>query len=159
MPASVLVVFVWWFAQGRFMITTCSKIGHIKIPFSGNVMHPLAGSPFWWGWNISEKPLSQVEMDWNSAHIQSQSWEAYVAHSANLNSRHTARTWAHQVERASISYIWPSSQPRLSRVGLFIECLPYEIQHAHCCESQSKESYLSFKGNIILFWEKTCSKN
>ena len=39
MPASVLVVFVWWFAQGRFMITTCSRIGHFKIPFIGNVTH------------------------------------------------------------------------------------------------------------------------
>ena len=42
----------------------------------------------------------------------------------------------------------------LSRVDLFIECLAWEIQHAHCCESQSKQSYLSVKGNMILFVAK-----
>ena len=38
-----------------------------------------------------------------------------------------------------------------NRVDLFIDRLPWEIQHAHHCKSQSKQSYLSLKGNMGRF--------
>ena len=35
------------------------------------------------------------------------------------------------------------------RVYLFRERLPWEIQQAHCCKSQSKQSHVSVEGNMI----------
>ena len=44
-------------------------------------------------------------------------------------------------------------------VDLFIERLTRETQQAHCCQSQSKRSYLSVKGNMILFAGEPVPKN
>ena len=50
-----------------------------------------------------------------------------------------------------------ASESTLSRVDLFIERLPWEIQYTCFCKSQSKQSYLRVKGNMILLARKTCS--
>ena len=70
------------------------------------------------------------------------------------------QTWnigKQELIKGSLYLPYLASESTLSRVDLFIEHLPWEIQHAHCCKSQSKQSYLSVKGIMILFAGKTCS--
>ena len=59
--------------------------------------------------------------------------------------------------KGSIYLPYLAYESTLSRVDLFTERLPWEIQRAQCCKSQSKQSYLIFKGNMIHFAGKTCS--
>ena len=55
-----------------------------------------------------------------------------------------------------VSPIYLAQERTLSRVDLSIESLPWEIQPAHCCKKQSKQSYLSVEGITILFTVITC---
>ena len=66
-------------------------------------------------------------------------------------------TVVQELIKRSLYLPYLASESTLSRVDLFIEHLPWENQHAHCCKSQSKQSYLSVRGIMILFAGKTCS--